>query len=49
MIGWDVYQTHYVPTWALVVLAIVIVAMPALALLTSRASAARLQRQGPGR
>ncbi|MCM2313168.1 MAG: hypothetical protein NDI84_17400 [Steroidobacteraceae bacterium] len=46
LIGWDVYETHYIPNWALGVLAVVIVAMPALAIATSRAHARRQQREG---
>lgn len=34
--GWDVYRTFYLPTWVLVVLAVVIVAMPVLAILATR-------------
>jgi hypothetical protein len=44
--GWDVYQTFYLPTWVLVVLAVVIVAMPALAIVTTRGRTARLPSQG---
>ena len=47
LIGWDVYETHYIPNWALGVLAVVIVAMPVLAIVTSRGRAARLQREEP--
>ena len=36
MLGFDVYQTYYVPNGALVVLAIVIVAMPALSIAAAR-------------
>jgi len=39
--GWDVYQTFYLPTWMLLLLAAVIVAMPALAIVTVRARATR--------
>jgi hypothetical protein len=46
LIGWDVYETHYIPNWALGVLAVVIVAMPVLAIATSRAYARRQQREG---
>lgn len=49
MIGLDVYRTYYVPTWALGVVAVVIVAMPALAIAASRDSAAPLRRQEIGR
>jgi hypothetical protein len=49
MIGLDVYRTYYVPTWALGVVAVVIVAMPALAIFNSRDSAAPLRRQQTGR
>ena len=47
--GWDVYHTFYTPTWVLVVLAVVIVVMPALALLATRGRAARLPRQDAGK
>jgi hypothetical protein len=47
--GWDVYQTFYLPTWVLAVLAVVIVAMPALAIVTTRGRAARLRGPGAGR
>ena len=43
--GWDVYQTFYLPTWVLLVLAAVILAMPALAILTTRGRTARLRDQ----
>ena len=43
--GWDVYKTHYVPTWVLCVLALVIVAMPALAIVTERRYRSRRGRQ----
>jgi hypothetical protein len=36
LISWDVYETHYIPNWALGVLAVVIVAMPVLAIVASR-------------
>jgi hypothetical protein len=36
MLGWDVYTTFYVPTWALAVLAVVIAAMPVMARRASR-------------
>jgi uncharacterized membrane protein len=49
MVGWDVYQTHYVPNWALGVLAVVIVAMPAMAIVTSRRHAVPLQREELGK
>jgi hypothetical protein len=49
MIGLDVYRTYYVPTWALGVVAVVIVAMPALAIAASRDRAAQLPRQETGR
>lgn len=45
MFGWDVYKTHYVPTWVLCVLALVIVAMPALAIATERRCRSRRGRQ----
>jgi hypothetical protein len=44
-----VYQTFYLPTWVLVVLAVVIVAMPALAIVITRGHATRLQRQEAGK
>jgi hypothetical protein len=47
--GWDVYQTFYLPTWALAVLAVVIVAMPALAFATSRARARQPQPRETGK
>jgi hypothetical protein len=47
LFGWDVYKTHYIPTWVLVVLALVILAMPALAIATARSDARR--RRGEGR
>ena len=40
MLGFDVYQTYYVPNGVLAVLAIVIVAMPALAIAAARRQAA---------
>jgi len=43
--GWDVYQTFYLPTWMLALLAAVIVAMPVLAIVTTRGSSARSQQQ----
>jgi len=49
MIGLDVYRTYYVPMWALGVVAVVIVAMPALAIFNSRDRAAQLPRQETGR
>jgi uncharacterized membrane protein len=49
MVGWDVYRTHYVPNWALGVLAVVIVAMPAMAIVTSRRHAVPLQREELGK
>jgi len=45
MIGLDVYRTYYVPTWTLGVVAVVIVAMPALAIVNSRDRAAQQPRQ----
>jgi hypothetical protein len=47
--GWDVYQTFYLPTWVLLSLAAVIVAMPVIAILASRGRAARLPEQEAGR
>jgi uncharacterized membrane protein len=49
MIGLDVYHTYYVPTWALAIVAVVIVAMPALAIVASRGAAARVQPGEAGR
>jgi uncharacterized membrane protein len=45
LIGWDVYETHYIPNWTLGVLAVVIVAMPVLAVVTSRAYDKRSERK----
>jgi hypothetical protein len=36
MIGWEVYATFYFPTWMLVILAVVIVAMPLVAIFSRR-------------
>jgi len=47
--GWDVYHTFYLPTWVLLSLAVVIVAMPALAIVTTRGHAAPMQRQDAGK
>jgi hypothetical protein len=44
-IGWDVYQTHYVPNWALGVLAVLIMAMPTVAIVASRGHEARMRRE----
>ena len=41
LVGFDVYTTFYVPSWALVVIAVAIVAMPVLAHAATRATAAR--------
>ena len=46
MVGWEVYTSFYFPNWVLVMLAIVIVAMPIVALFTLRARAARLRAEG---
>ena len=46
MLGFDVYHTFYVPTWVLGVLAIAVVAMPALAIAATRGRAARLPGEG---
>jgi hypothetical protein len=46
MLGFDVYHTFYVPTWVLAVLAIVIVAMPALAIAATRGRRSWLQDEG---
>ena len=48
MLGWDVYETSFVPTWMLVVLAVVIVAMPVLATIASPGRALRAQRKDVG-
>ncbi|HEX7375037.1 MAG TPA: DUF2231 domain-containing protein [Steroidobacteraceae bacterium] len=40
-LGWEVYQTVYLPTWMLVVLAVLIIAMPVIAMLARRGHAAR--------
>lgn len=45
MLGSDVYQTYYVPTWALGWVAVVIVAMPVLAIRNSRGRAPRMQQE----
>jgi len=42
MLGFDVYQTYYVPSGVLAVLAIVIVAMPAVAIAAARKQATAL-------
>ena len=47
--GWDVYHTFYTPTWVLLLLAVVIVVMPALAIVTTRGRAVRPQRQEAGK
>jgi hypothetical protein len=39
-LGWEVYATFYLPTWVLVILVLVIIAMPAIAILTLRARTA---------
>jgi hypothetical protein len=44
MLGFDVYHTFYVPSWVLAVLALVIVAMPLLAIAATRGRTPRLQR-----
>ena len=49
MLGFDVYQTYYVPNWVLAVLAIVIVAMPALAIAAARRHAATAPRGEAGK
>ncbi len=46
LLGWDVYKTHYIPTWVLCVLALVILAMPALAIATARSDARRRRGEG---
>lgn len=45
LFGWDVYETYFVPTWMLVVLAVVSVAMPALATLAAPGRGQRAQRE----
>ena len=49
MLGWDVYTTFYVPDWVLGVLAVVIVAMPLVALRATRGRASGVQRPESGR
>jgi hypothetical protein len=46
--GWEVYETFYLPTWMLLLLAAVIVAMPALAIVTVRGRAARPRSEEAG-
>jgi hypothetical protein len=46
MLGFDVYHTFYVPTWVLAVLALVIVAMPVLAVAATGGRTSRPQRAG---
>lgn len=46
MVGWEVYTSFYFPNWVLVMLALVIVAMPVVALVTLRGRAARLRAEG---
>lgn len=48
LIGWDVYKTHYVPTWVLGLLALVIVAMPALTIATVRSYETRARHREGG-
>ncbi len=45
-LGWEVYASFHFPNWMLGVLAIAIVAMPAVAIATVRARAARLRAEG---
>lgn len=45
-VGWEVYATFYFPTWMMFVLALVIIAMPVVAIVTVRGRAARLKLQG---
>jgi hypothetical protein len=47
-LGWHVYKTIYVPTWMLVVLAVVIVVMPVLAIAASRGPTVRAPQKGIG-
>lgn len=49
MIGLDVYQTFYVPNWVLGVVAIVIVAMPALSFAATRGRATPARREEGGK
>lgn len=44
--GWEVYATFHFPNWVIGALALVIVAMPAVAIVTVRGRAARLKAQG---
>ena len=45
-IGWEVYATFHFPNWVIGVLALVIIAMPAVAIVTVRGRAARLKAEG---
>lgn len=45
-LGWEVYATFYFPNWIFFVLAIVIVTMPAVAIVTVRSRNARLKAEG---
>ena len=45
-LGWEVYASFHFPNWMLGVLAIAIVAMPAVAIATVRAREARLRAEG---
>jgi magnesium-transporting ATPase (P-type) len=45
-LGWEVYATFHLPNWVLAMLAVVIVAMPAVAIATLRGRAARLRAEG---
>lgn len=45
-IGWEVYATFYFPSWIFFVLAVVIVAMPAVAVVTVRSRNARMKAEG---
>lgn len=49
VVGLDVYQTFYVPSWVLVVVAVVIVAMPLIAVAATRAHATQVPRGEAGR
>lgn len=48
MLGWEVYQTVYLPTWMLCVLAVLIIAMPVLAILARRGHASSSPRVETG-
>jgi len=45
-LGWEVYASFHLPNWVLVMLAVVIVVMPAVAIAAVRGRAARLRAEG---